>query len=47
MIPIIDKRRKKVGISENNIIGDVNNKNCILIDDMCDTAGNFTNAAKA
>ena len=30
-----------------NIIGDVNNKNCILIDDMCDTAGTLTNAAKA
>ena len=35
-LAIIDKRRKKAGISEvMNIIGDVNNKNCILIDDMC------------
>ena len=41
-----DKRRKKAGISEvMNIIGDVNNKNCILIDDMCDTAGTLTKAA--
>ena len=47
-LAIIDKRRKKAGISEvMNIIGDVNNKNCILIDDMCDTAGTLTNAAKA
>ena len=30
-----------------NIIGDVNNKNCILIDDICDTAGTLTNAASA
>ena len=47
-LAIIDKRREKAGISEvMNIIGDVNNKNCILIDDMCDTAGTLTNAAKA
>ena len=30
-----------------NIIGEVKNKNCILIDDICDTAGTLTNAAKA
>ena len=47
-LAIIDKRREKEGISEvMNIIGDVKNKNCILIDDMCDTAGTLTNAAKA
>ena len=47
-LAIIDKRREKAGISEvMNIIGDVNNKNCILIDDICDTAGTLTNAASA
>ena len=30
-----------------NIIGNVVNKNCLLIDDICDTAGTLTNAAKA
>ena len=30
-----------------NIIGEVQNKHCILIDDICDTAGTLTNAAKA
>lgn len=46
-LAIIDKRRKD-GISEvMNIIGDVNNENCVLIDDMCDTAGTLANAATA
>ena len=30
-----------------NIIGEVEKKNCILIDDICDTAGTLTNAAQA
>ena len=30
-----------------NLIGEVENKNCILIDDICDTAGTLTNASKA
>ena len=30
-----------------NIIGQVSNKDCILIDDICDTAGTLTNAANA
>ena len=47
-LAIIDKRREKAGISEvMNIIGDVINKKCILIDDICDTAGTLTNAAVA
>ncbi len=47
-LAIIDKRREKAGISEvMNIIGDVANKKCILIDDICDTAGTLTNAAVA
>ena len=47
-LAIIDKRGEKAGISEvMNIIGDVKNKDCILIDDICDTAGTLTNAAFA
>ena len=47
-IAIIDKRRPKANVSEiMNIIGDINGKICILIDDMIDTAGTITNAANA
>ena len=47
-LAIIDKRREKAGISEvMNVIGSVKDKNCILIDDICDTAGTLTNAAVA
>ncbi len=45
---IVDKRREKINESEVlNIIGKVENKNCILIDDIVDTAGTLTNAAEA
>ena len=45
---IIDKRREKSGVSEVvNIIGDVENKTCILLDDIADSAGTLCNAAKA
>ncbi|MDE6182471.1 MAG: ribose-phosphate diphosphokinase [Eubacteriales bacterium] len=45
-LAIVDKRRPKPNVSEiMNIIGDVKNKNVILIDDMIDTAGTITNAA--
>jgi len=47
-IAIIDKRRPKPNVSEiMNIIGDVEGKRCILIDDMIDTAGTISNAANA
>ena len=47
-IAIIDKRRPKANVSEiMNIIGDVKDKRCILIDDMIDTAGTIANAANA
>jgi ribose-phosphate pyrophosphokinase len=47
-LAIIDKRREKANVSEvMHIIGDVKNKDAILVDDMIDTAGTLTNAAKA
>ncbi len=47
-LAIIDKRREKASVSEvMNVIGEVSKKDCILIDDICDTAGTLTNAANA
>ena len=47
-LAIVDKRREKANISEVlNIIGSVKKKDCILIDDIVDTAGTLTNAAEA
>ena len=47
-IAIIDKRRPKANVSEiMNIIGDIEGKKVILVDDMIDTAGTITNAANA
>lgn len=47
-IAIIDKRRPKANVSEiMNIVGDVNNKRVILIDDLIDTAGTIVNGANA
>ena len=46
-IAIVDKRRPEPNKSEiMNIIGDIEGKNCILVDDMIDTAGTITNALK-
>ena len=45
-IAIIDKRRQKAGESEvMNVIGEIEGKTCILVDDIIDTAGTITNAA--
>ena len=47
-IAIIDKRRPMANVSEvMNVIGDIEGKNVILIDDMIDTAGTITYGAKA
>jgi len=47
-LAIIDKRREKAGVSEvMNIIGDVQGRDCILVDDIVDSAGTLCNAAKA
>jgi len=47
-LAIVDKRREKAGVSEvMNIIGDVEGRDCILVDDIVDSAGTLCNAAKA
>ena len=47
-LAIIDKRRSRANQSEvMNIIGEVEGKNCVLIDDMVDTAGTLCSAAAA
>ena len=47
-IAIIDKRRPEPNRAEvMNIVGDVKGKTCILVDDICDTAGTLTAAAQA
>jgi ribose-phosphate pyrophosphokinase len=48
MLAIVDKRRDRPGESEvMNIIGDVEGKDCILIDDIVDSGGTLCNAAEA
>ena len=47
-LAIVDKRRQKANVCEvMNVIGDVEDKTCIIFDDMVDTAGSLCNAAKA
>ena len=47
-LAIIDKRRERAGVSEvMNIIGEVEGKRCILVDDIVDSAGTLCNAAVA
>lgn len=47
-LAIVDKRRPRAGISEvMNIIGDINDKNCVIIDDIVDSGGTLCNAAEA
>jgi ribose-phosphate pyrophosphokinase len=47
-IAIVDKRRERANVSEvMNVIGDIEGRDCVILDDMIDTAGTLTNAAKA
>ncbi len=47
-LAIIDKRRERAGVSEvMNVIGDVRGRNCVLVDDIVDSAGTLCNAANA
>lgn len=46
-LAIIDKRRPKPNVVEiSNVLGDVENQNCVLIDDMIDTGGTILSAVK-
>jgi ribose-phosphate pyrophosphokinase len=46
-LSIVDKRREKPGeVAEMTVIGDVTGKRCIIVDDMCDTAGTLCKAAE-
>ncbi|MEO0982418.1 MAG: ribose-phosphate pyrophosphokinase [Pseudomonadota bacterium] len=47
-LAIVDKRRPRAGESEvMNIIGDVDGRRCILVDDICDSGGTLCNASAA
>lgn len=47
-LAIIDKRRERANVSEvMHLIGEVEGKDCIIVDDMIDTAGTLCNAARA
>lgn len=45
---LCDKRREKANVAEvMNIVGDVRGRNCLIVDDMCDTAGSLVKVARA
>lgn len=47
-LALCDKRREKANVAEvMNIVGDVKDKNCLIIDDMCDTGGTICKVAEA
>ncbi len=46
-LAIVDKRREKAGeVAEMTVIGNVQGKSCIIVDDICDTAGTLCKAAE-
>jgi ribose-phosphate pyrophosphokinase len=45
---IVDKRRTEINVTEvMNVIGDVNNRTCLILDDIVDTAGTLVKTAQA
>jgi len=47
-LALCDKRRERANVAEvMNVVGDVENKNCLIIDDMCDTGGTICKVADA
>ncbi len=47
-LALCDKRRERTNVAEvMNVVGDVRGRNCLVVDDMCDTGGSLTKVAKA
>jgi ribose-phosphate pyrophosphokinase len=47
-LALCDKRRDKPNVAEvMNVVGDVKGRNCLIVDDMCDTGGSLTKVAEA
>jgi ribose-phosphate pyrophosphokinase len=47
-LALCDKRREKANVAEvMNVVGDVHERNCLIVDDMCDTGGSLTKVARA
>ncbi len=47
-LALCDKRREKANVAEvMNVVGDVKGRNCLIVDDMCDTGGSLTKVAIA
>ncbi len=47
-LALCDKRRERANVAEvMNVVGDVRGRNCIVVDDMCDTGGSLTKVAQA
>ena len=47
-LAIIDKRREEANVAEvMNVIGDVEGRNCLMVDDLIDTAGTLVKGAEA
>ena len=47
-LAIIDKRRERANVAEvMNVVGEVNGRNCLMVDDLIDTAGTLVNGAEA